>query len=126
MSGPLFLVLDMNFSERVARLRKDKGWTQQTLAEQVGVRVLQIRRYENGSSQPTLEVIKKLAVALGVTADELIFETDERGPTDEFRLQFEALQSFDEEERKIAKAVLESLILKHNAKRAFRDELKTD
>jgi transcriptional regulator with XRE-family HTH domain len=81
MSGPLLWVLDMSFSERVAQLRKAKGWTQQTLAEQVGVRVLQIRRYENGSSQPTLEVIKKMAVALGVTADELIFENDERGPT---------------------------------------------
>jgi len=123
MSGP-FLVLDMSFSERVARLRKSKGWTQQELAEKVGVRVLQIRRYENGSSQPTLEVIKNLAVALGVTADTLIFESDERGPGEEFKLQFEALQNFDEEERKIAKALLESLILKHNAKRAFRDELK--
>lgn len=35
------------------------------------------------------------------------------------RLQFEALSEFDDEDRKVAKAVLESLILKHNAKRAF-------
>jgi hypothetical protein len=34
-------------------------------------------------------------------------------------LQFEALSQFDEEDKKIAKALLESLILKHNAKRAF-------
>jgi len=30
---------------------------------------------------------------------------------------------FDEEEHKIAKALLESLILRHNAKRAFIDEI---
>ena len=30
-----------------------------------------------------------------------------------------AVSQFDAEDRKVAKAVLESLILKHNAKRAF-------
>jgi len=112
-------IFDMSFPNRVAQLRKSKDWTQQQLSERVGVKVLQIRRYENGSSQPTLEVIKKLAVALGVTTDTLVFSEDERGPSDELKLQFEALSQFDDEERKVAKAVLESLILKHNAKRAF-------
>ena len=113
-------ILGMAFSERVAQLRKQHGWTQQVLAERVGVRVLQIRRYENGSSQPTLEVIKKLAIALGVSADALIFDADERGPSDDFKLQFEALSQFDTEDRKIAKALLESLILKHQAKQSMQ------
>ncbi len=112
-------IFDMSFPKRVVRLRKSKDWTQQQLAERVGVKVLQVRRYENGSSQPTLAVIKKLAIALGVTTDALVFSKDERGPSDELKLQFEALSQFDEEERKVAKAVLESLILKHHAKRAF-------
>ena len=119
MSGLQLWFLDMAFSERVTQLRKQRGLTQQELAELTGVKVLQIRRYENGSSQPTLEVIKNLSVALSVTADELIFDADERSPSDDLRLQFEALQEFDEEDRKVAKALLESLILKHNAKRAF-------
>lgn len=119
MSGLQFWFLDMAFSKRVTQLRKQRGLTQQELAELAGVKVLQIRRYENGSSQPTLEVIKNLSIALSVTADELIFDADERSPTDDLKLQFEALQEFDEEDRKVAKALLESLILKHNAKRAF-------
>lgn len=110
---------DMSFSERVVQLRKNADWTQQELAERVGVKVLQIRRYENGSSQPTLVVIKKLAIALGVTSDDLIFDAEERGPSEDLKLQFEALSQFDDDEREVAKAVLESLILKHNAKRAF-------
>jgi len=48
-------MLDMSFPQRVVTLRKQKSWTQQQLAEQVGVRVLQIRRYESGASQPTLD-----------------------------------------------------------------------
>lgn len=110
-------MLDMSFPERVVMLRKQKGWTQQQLAEQVGVRVLQIRRYESGASQPTLDAIRRLALALGITTDELIFDKNERGPDDDLRLQFEALTRFTPEEKKIAKAVLESLILKHDANR---------
>lgn len=120
MSGLHLWILDMAFSERVAQLRKQHDWTQQELADRVGVKVLQIRRYENGSSQPTLEVIKNLAVALNVTADELIFDADERGPSDDLKLQFEALSQFDPEDRKVAKAVLESLILKHQAKQSMQ------
>ena len=110
-------MLDMSFPERVVTLRKQKGWTQQQLADEVGVRVLQIRRYESGASQPTLDAIRGLALALGVTTDELIFAKDERGPDEELRLQFEAITRFTPEEKKIAKAVLESLILKHDANR---------
>ncbi len=110
-------MLDMSFPERVVMLRKQKGWTQQQLADQVGVKVLQIRRYESGASQPTLDAIRRLALALGVTTDELIFDKDERGPDEDLKLQFEALTRFSPEEKKVVKAVLESLILKHDANR---------
>jgi hypothetical protein len=44
-------------------------------------------------------------------------------PDDDLRLQFEALSQFDENERMVAEELLESLILKHNAKRPFADKL---
>ena len=120
MSDSQFWIFDMAFSERVLQLRKQHDWTQQQLAERVGVKVLQIRRYENGSSQPTLEVIKNLAMALGVTADELIFGEGERGPDEELRLQFEALSQFDNDDKLVAQEVLEGLILKHQAKQSMQ------
>ena len=54
-----------------------------------------------------------------MTSGTLVFSEDERGPSDELKLQFEALNQFDDEERKVTKAVLESLTLRHNAKRVF-------
>lgn len=107
----------MNFPDRLAALRKQKGLTQQALADQVGVHVIQIRRYEGGKTQPALDVIRNLAVALGVSADTLVFEEGERGPDEELRLQFEALARFRPEEKQVAKTVLESLSLKHEADR---------
>lgn len=106
-----------DFGQRLADLRKQKGFTQQQLAERVGVHAQQLKRYEAGSSQPTLDVIRNLAVSLGVTSDRLLFGKDERGPDDELRLQFEAVSRFSAEEKKVLRSLLDSMILTHEAHR---------
>jgi transcriptional regulator with XRE-family HTH domain len=105
------------FPERLAAVRKERGLTQQALADRVGIHVVQLRRYESDASQPTLDVIRNLAVALSVSADLLLFGKDERGPDNELRFQFEAVSRFDAEDKKAARAVLDGLILRHEAKR---------
>lgn len=118
------LVLDMGFPERLTALRKQRGLTQKALAAEAGVRTLQIGRYEKGAAQPTLEVIRQLAVALGVTADELIFDKDERGPDEDLRLQFEAVSRMSPEEKRVVKELIEGMILKHEARRWATSEAK--
>jgi len=110
------LWLDMDFPERLVELRKARALTQRQLSDQIGVHLNQVQRYESGASQPTLDVLRRLAVALGVSADVLLFDKNERGPDETLRLQFEALRQFDPKERLIAQEVLESLILKHQAR----------
>lgn len=107
----------MDFGKRLAALRKAHAMTQQALADQVGCHVTMIRRYEANETQPTLEVIRKLARALSVSADALVFEQDERNPTDELRLQFEAVSQLPPEEQSVVKEVLESLIIKYQTRR---------
>lgn len=111
------LVLDMDFPERLASLRKEKMMTQKELGEVIGVHVAQIRRYESGTSQPTLDVIRKIAIALHVSADKLIFDENERGPDDDLRLHFEAISKLTPDEKKTVKELLEGMLLKHEAKR---------
>lgn len=109
----------MDFAQRLAAFRKERGLTQQALADLVGVHLTQINRYETGDSQPTLDVIRRVAISLNVSADELIFGKDERGPDQDLRLQFEAISQFDEEDRELARGVIEGLILKHQAKQSM-------
>jgi transcriptional regulator with XRE-family HTH domain len=59
----------MDFPKRLATLRNERGMTQGTLAQHVGIHVSQLRRYEAGSSSPTLDVLRKLAIALSVSSD---------------------------------------------------------
>lgn len=107
----------VNFPEHLALLRKEKSLTQPQLAEKIGVHVAQVRRYEAGTSQPTLDVIRNMALALGVSADELLFAKDERGPDDSLKLQFEAVSRFDPESKKVVQQVLDSMILQQEARR---------
>jgi transcriptional regulator with XRE-family HTH domain len=108
---------DMAFSQRLSQLRKERGLTQLGLADLASVHLTQVQRYESDAAQPTLEVIKRLAIALAASTDWLLFEEDERSPDDELKLHFEAVKQFDEQDRKTALEVLDGLILKHQAKR---------
>lgn len=117
MEHPPSTMFLMDFGKRVAALRKERGLTQQALADRVGVHVSQVHRYESGVALPAFDILKALAVALKVSADLLVFDKDERGPDDDLRLQFEAVAKFSKDEKKVVKALLEGLILKHEAQR---------
>ncbi|WP_323867678.1 helix-turn-helix domain-containing protein [Xenorhabdus szentirmaii] len=106
----------MNFPTRLIQIRKEHGLTQQGLADSACLHVNQIRRYEAGTAQPTLEALIKLAKVLRVSLDTLVFEENERGPSDELAFQFEAVSHMPEEERKIIRALLDGMILKYQAK----------
>ncbi|RUB20515.1 XRE family transcriptional regulator, partial [Pseudomonas aeruginosa] len=59
----------MSFTERFLQLRKQHGLTQQQMAETVGIHITQVKRYESGEAQPSLEILKKVATAFNVTTD---------------------------------------------------------
>ena len=110
-------LLLMGFGEKLSNIRKQRGITQQVLADAAGVHVTQLRRYEAGTSQPTVEVLRKLALALRTSADALLFDDDERGPEDDFRLQFEAIARLDDKEKDVVRELLEGMLIKHEADR---------
>lgn len=115
-STPAVPLLAAHFSARLIQLRRQSSMTQQALADAAGVHVNQIRRYEAASAQPTLEALVGLARALHVSLDELVFEEGERGPSDDLRLQFEAVSHMPEDERRIVKALLEGMIIKYQTR----------
>ena len=114
----------MSFSQRVIELRKKCGLTQQGLSDTTGIHVQQIKRYEAGSSQPTAEALKKLAVVLHVSADFLLFEPGEREPEDDLKLRFEAVAAMSADEQEVAKAVLDAMIVKSQVSRTMAQVTK--
>lgn len=107
----------MEFSNRLLRLRKEKRLTQQALADKAGMHVVQIRRYETNASQPSVDAIRKLAIAFSVSTDTLIFDDAEREPSDDLRLHFEAVSRLGPDEQRTILDIIDGMLLKHDAKR---------
>ena len=76
----------MILAEKIALLRKQCGWSQEGLAEQLGVSRQSVSKWELGSSIPDLDKIIRMSELFGVTTDYLLKEqacTDEgRRPED--------------------------------------------
>lgn len=63
---------DETFGTRLARLRKDRGFTQVELAEKIGKIQVLISDYERDKLRPYADVVAAIAAALDVTTDELL------------------------------------------------------
>lgn len=108
----------VGFPEELAKLRRERGLTQKALAERSGVQVAMLSNYESGLSEPTLGVIRKLSIALSVSADALVFGGEDRVASDEsLRLAFEATSILDAEEREAVRIMLEGFLARHQALR---------
>jgi transcriptional regulator with XRE-family HTH domain len=63
---------DFALGQRLARIRKDRGFTQVELAEKLDVIQAIISDYERGKLRPHPDMLAKLATALQVSADEIL------------------------------------------------------
>lgn len=107
----------MSFPTQLMQTRKAQSLTQQDLAKAAGLHINQVRRYEAGTAQPTLEGLIKLARALHTSLDALVFKEDERGPSHKTQLLFEAIERLKEREQAVIRELLEGMILKYEARR---------
>ncbi len=111
----------MGFPERLSRIRKEKNLSVPDLARLSSIHAVQLRRYEKGESQPTLDALRKLAIALNVPGDILLFDDAERQPPENFLLQFNTLSQLSPEDQKSIRTLIDGLIMRHQAKMLIND-----
>lgn len=66
----------MNFTEKLQKLRKEKGYTQSELAEKVGVSSRSIQNYELGARYPKRNILDKLCEVLDTRVEYLVSSDD--------------------------------------------------
>lgn len=64
--------MEKTIGQKISMLRKDKGITQDGLAERLGVSPQAVSKWENDISCPDITLLPKLAQQLGITIDELL------------------------------------------------------
>ena len=57
---------------KLRRLREKRGWTQTQVADQVGVRVASVSRWEADRDQPRMEYVARLAQVFDTPMEDLI------------------------------------------------------
>ena len=62
----------MNFAEHLTALRKQRGWSQEELGNQIGVTRQTVSKWEMGQSTPELEKLVELSRLFGMSIDRLV------------------------------------------------------
>lgn len=108
--------------ERVARLRRDRGWKQKDLAERIGCSLQQVSKLERGSWVPRVSLLVRLAEAFNVTADYLLTGRGPQRPGIDvrFRERLPALDRLPEPQRDSLVVFLDALIMAHR----YADQLR--
>ena len=71
----------MTMNEKIQHQRKKQGWTQEELAEKVGVSRQALSKWESGAAKPDVDNLVRLSALFGVTTDYLLKDdAEENGP----------------------------------------------
>lgn len=71
------------FAETLARMRTEKGFSQEELAKRVGVTQAAIWQYENRLATPKIAIAISIANALGTTCEDLMAGKEEKSERSE-------------------------------------------
>ena len=66
----------MKFNERLRELRQQSPLMQKEIAESLGISTITLRQYEQGTREPNIERLLKLAILFNVPLDDLLCLTD--------------------------------------------------
>ena len=72
--------MPMDIGKRIAALRRERGYSQDELAEMAMLHRVTLARYETGVLDPGASAVSRIADALGVSADEILCRTDKLPP----------------------------------------------
>ena len=100
--------------QRLGELRRQQGFTQETLAEEVGIQPHGLSRIEQGHRAPSLSTLATLAGALGVTLGDLLAVEKPVPAPDHTASEAQMLRLFgklDERQQKAVIALLKSMTL---------------
>jgi transcriptional regulator with XRE-family HTH domain len=105
---------DSELGKRLARLRKERGFTQVELAEKTEVIQSIISDHERGKLRPNHEMIVKIATALQISADELLgmdVSTKKAGPVNRrFLRRMQAMEQLPKRDQEALLRTIDAFI----------------
>lgn len=109
----------VEFGQRIAALRRERGLTQVQLAEVMGVAQQTLAHYEAGRLRLLAGALPNLADQLGVTVEMLVGTASQRkvaskrGPAPKLQQQLQQIQALPKAEQRAISRVLDSVLAAH-------------
>lgn len=103
---------------RIAQARKERGMTQQALAEALGIAQQTLGHYEVARARIAADLLPRLADALDLSLDELlkgqptIRLPGKRGPASRLEQQLDAITRLPKVKQKVVAELIDSVIVK--------------
>ncbi|MEM8564517.1 MAG: helix-turn-helix transcriptional regulator [Pseudomonadota bacterium] len=104
---------------RIAATRKERGLTQQALAEELGIAQQTLAHYEVARARIAADLLPRLAERLDLSLDELLVgkvlarTPSKRGPASHLERQIEAVAQLPKSEQKFVAKMLDNLLAQH-------------
>jgi transcriptional regulator with XRE-family HTH domain len=110
----------MSFGKNLKDARVAKNISQEDLAKKIGVHANHISRYERDLSNPSIEVVQKIAATLDISIDELVYGKEnnaELAVSDrELISLFKSVQLLTSRQKETVKDLLSAFVLKADLK----------
>lgn len=123
--------MNLKIGEIILNHRKEKGLTQEQLAEAVGVSTPAVSKWESGNSYPDITLLSPIARTLGITTDKLLSYQEDLNDTQILQYEKQMKELFDKNGFDTAYIQCEKLIhefpnsnnLKYNLVQLYQREL---
>lgn len=109
----------VKIGDRIAQLRKQKGWSQTELAKNIEASREAIGKYERNEAVPSVETAKKIADAFNVTLDYLVDETAASSFDKQTVNRIKSIEQLNPEDKSHLFAVLDAFLRDVKTKRAY-------
>ena len=113
-----------SFGDNLKKFRVEKNFSQQELADAIGMHSTHLSRYERNLTAPSIDVVKKIADVLGMSIDTLIYgQQAERAKgsinDSELLTMFAKVQTLATKQQDTIKDFLSAFILKSDLQKNF-------
>lgn len=104
---------------RIATARKERGLTQQALADQLGIAQQTLAHYEVARARIAASLIPRVAELLDLSFDELLIGTPivrlpgKRGPASRIERQLDAVSQLPKARQRVVSEVLDAMLAQH-------------
>ena len=99
--------------KRIAQLRQENGYTQQALAEELGIAQQTLAHYEVGRLRMPVTLLPEFATYLAVPIEELLGMANgkgKRGPTPKLQQQIEKLSRLPKAKQKVVMEMIDGVL----------------